>query len=222
MKKLIATLTVVLFANQASAEDAVYEFKDKNVELFLACEEFGEEFMIALNRTDSDWKIRSSSDDKILSLIEKPGPRLHHEDLTPPNPYKLEVDLRNPTNPVITMKVIGSTIETKCKDITNLTQALDDFRTGEFERNRIQELSREISQLKSDRDTQIQALNERLSKLNKENSELINERIELNKRYLEDARESLDRVCNNLFLNYDYVLNNRVIQPLCKDTFKEN
>ena len=221
MRTILAIIFVTL-ATHASAETAVYEFKDKNVELFLACGEVGEEHLIALNRTDSDWKLRYYGENKTLSFTEEAGPILYHEDLTAPDPYKVEIDLRNPTNPVITTKVIGSTLEIKCKDITNLTQAIDDFRTGEFERNRIQELSREISQLKSDRDTQIQALNEMLSKLNKEISELINERIELNNRNLEDARESLDRVCNNLLLNYDYVLNNRVIQPLCKDTFKEN
>ena len=173
MRTILAIIFMTL-ATHASAETAVYEFKDKNMELFLECEEEGEEFLIALNRTESDWKLRFSGDIKTLSFTEEAGPILYHEDLNSADPYKVEIDLRNPSNPVIITKIIGSTQEIKCKDITNLTQALDDFRTGEFERTRIQELSREISQLKSDHDTQIQALNFRIAELISEITKLNN------------------------------------------------
>jgi hypothetical protein len=194
--RFIPIIIFSIVCYQASAETAVYEFKDKNVELFLACEEEGEEFLIALNRTDSDWKLRFSGDTKTLSFTEEAGPRLYHEDLTASDPYKVEIDLRNPTNPLITTKVIGSTQEIKCKDITNLTQALDDFRTGEFERNRIQELSREISQLKSDRDTQIQALNFRIA-------ELINEITKLNNKQNTEDLDIKKLLKNNGFTQSD-------------------
>ena len=210
--RFIPIIIFSIVCYQASAESAVYEFKDKNVELFLACEEEGEEFLIALNRTESDWKLRFSGDEKILSFTEEAGPRLYHEDLTSADPYKVEIDLRNPSNPVITTKVIGSTQEIKCKDITSLTQALDDFRKGEFERNRIQEISREVSQLKSARDTKIQALNFRIS-------ELINEIAKLNNKQntgIVDVLESLRQVCVGLLIEYDYVLNDPLIGPICK------
>lgn len=128
MRTFLIALMMTL-ATQAGANEAVYEFRNPETILYLACDgdTDDEKDLLILMKKNNKWKVRFDDNDGTVQdfpemdgyvFEELAGPELIWDGLKYDKPLIVKFDLRNYYNPKFSFLVMGSKIEIDCSNIT--------------------------------------------------------------------------------------------------------